>query len=201
MHLSRVGMQYQCFSVNRSVPAVNHANGTPAEGLRNMLEESARIARGNIKSISEMKPELYDALFIPGGFGIAKNFSNFASAGDKMEVDPEVAKAIWEFFHAKKPIGACCIAPVILARIFGTVSGKSGLDITLGKKGPEWPYAGSIEVANKYGNKLVDCDIDDICKDRYNNVVTTPAYMKENAKPHEVFDGIKKMVDEVISYI
>ena len=115
-----------------------------------------------------------------------------------MEVDKDVEKALLAFLHAKKVIGATCIAPIILAKVFGTLNGGPGLDLTLGKKGGDWPFATSIEVANKFGNKMIDCDIDDICKDRYNKVVTTPSYMKGNAKPHEVYDGIKKLVEEVV---
>ena len=113
-------------------------------------------------------------------------------------MDKEVEKALWGFFHAKKPIGATCIAPILLAKVFGTVKGNSGLDITLGKKGDEWPYSESIDIANTLGNKLIYCDVDEICKDRYHKIVTTPAYMKNNAQPHEVFDGIQKLVSEVI---
>ena len=163
-----------------------------------MLEESARISRGVISSITTLEIKNFDALFIPGGFGIAKNFSDFASKGTEMNVDNEVGNVILTFYNAKKPIGATCIAPIVLAKILGTVSANPGIDLTLGKKGNDWPYSQSIEAASKFGNKLVSCDVDEICKDRFSKIVTTPAYMKETAKPFEVFDGIEKLVREVI---
>lgn len=166
-----------------------------------MLEESARISRGDIKNVKDIEVKKFKALLIPGGFGIAKNFSDFAEKGKDFEVDPEISQVILSFYNAAKPIGATCIAPIILSKILGTTSGKKGIDLTLGKKGSEWPYADSIEVANKLGNKVVNCDIDDICKDSYSKVVTTPAYMKGTANPYEVYQGIGKLVDEVIRLI
>ena len=163
-----------------------------------MLEESARISRGAITPVTSLEIKNFDALFIPGGFGVAKNLSDFATKGTEMSVDIEVAKVILNFYNTKKPIGATCIAPIVLAKILGTVSANPGIDLTLGKKGNDWPYAGSIEAASKFGNKLVSCDVDEICKDRFSKIVTTPAYMKETAKPFEVFDGIEKLVKEVI---
>ena len=118
-----------------------------------------------------------------------------------MVVNKEVEEKLKLFFEKKKVIGATCIAPIVLARIFGTIFGGKGIDITLGRSGENWPYSGAIECASKFGNKLVMCDVDEICKDRYHNIVTTPAYMKGNAKPHEVFDGIKNMIDAVVKLI
>ena len=163
-----------------------------------MLEESARISRGAISPVDSLEIKKFDALFIPGGFGVAKNFSDFASKATEMTVDSVVAQVILNFYNSKKPIGATCIAPIVLAKVLGTVSAMPGIDLTLGKKGPDWPYSGSIEAASKFGNKVVSCDVDEICKDRYAKIITTPAYMKENAKPCEVFAGIEKRVKDVI---
>lgn len=135
-------------------------------------------------------------LVIPGGFGIARNFSNFATHSENMEVDKEIEKVILDFFSAQKTIAASCIAPIILAKVLGTLGGKAGIDMTLGKKGSDWPFAGSIEIASKFGNKVIDCDVDEICRDRFNNIVTTPAYMKATARPHEIFSGIQKLVEQ-----
>jgi enhancing lycopene biosynthesis protein 2 len=163
-----------------------------------MLEESARISRGSIRSLTDLEVKNFDALFIPGGFGIAKNFSDFASKGTSMNVDSDVSRVILSFYNAKKPIGATCIAPIVLAKIFGTTAANPGIDLTLGKKGEDWPYADSIEAASKLGNKVISCDVDEVCKDRFSKIVTTPAYMKGTAKPFEVFDGIERLVNEVI---
>jgi enhancing lycopene biosynthesis protein 2 len=194
-------VEYNCFAPNKTFESINHINGTTHSGPRNVLEESARIARGKVKPLSELNPEQFRALFLPGGFGVARNLSTFATDNQKFIVDKEVEKALWGFFHAKKPIGACCIAPILLAKVFGTISGNSGIDLTLGKKGSEWPYSSVIDLANKFGNHLVECDVEDICKDRFHKIFSTPAYMKEGATPYEVYTAIGKLVDEIVGII
>ena len=105
-----------------------------------MLVESSRICRGNVKEVSTIDPSKYDALLIPGGFGVAKNFCNFAVKGPDCTVDPKIEKVLKEFNELKKPIGLCCISPVLAAKIFG----KKGVAITLGKEGDSWPNSGAI---------------------------------------------------------
>ncbi len=108
------------------------------------MVESARIARGNIKDISQIDPSKYDAIIVPGGFGAAKNLCDFAVKGPDCTVDPTVAKVLREFHGLRKSIGMCCIAPVIAAKVFGS---KGGVSITLGKdEGASWPHAGAISI-------------------------------------------------------
>lgn len=114
------------------------------------MVESARIARGNIKALSDLKAKDYDAVFFPGGFGAAKNLSDFAFKGADMQVDSDVAKVINEFHSLRKPIGAACIAPMLIAKVLG----KKNVEITLGcKTGDKWPYKGSIDAASGMGVK------------------------------------------------
>ena len=96
------------------------------------MEESARIVRGVIKDVSDLDVNHYDALFLPGGFGAAKNLSDFANKGADMQVIPEIEKALKDFHNAKKYIGICCISPILAARVFGTKFGGPGLKLTLG---------------------------------------------------------------------
>ena len=92
-------------------------------------------------------------------------------------------------------IGLACISPIVAARVFGTKFGGPGLTLTLGQKGAKWPYNGSIDVAAGFGNKMNEKTyIDEVCVDSKNRVYSTPAYMKEDAMPHEVFKGIDNMV-------
>ena len=132
-----------------------------------------------------MKAEDYDALYVPGGFGAAKNLSDFGFKGAEMTVQQDVMNCLNDFRSKIKVIGLSCIAPIVAAKTFGQV------EITLGKSsGENWPYAGSIEAAKSFGVKHHECDIDGVCVDKANNLVTVPAYMKGDAKPHEVFDNM-----------
>src|SRR5262245_50239615 len=114
--LDRAGATAVCLAPNieqRSV--VDHRSGNPAESVRNVLEESARIARGKVRDIAQAKAAELDALVLPGGYGAAKNLCDFAVAGAKAKVDPGVLKLVREMHSAKKPIAAWCIAPALLA--------------------------------------------------------------------------------------
>jgi len=204
IHLSKAKAEINFFAPNKpQAHVVNHLTGEASEEpKRNVLEESARIARGNIQDLKKLSPDSFDAVILPGGFGAAKNLSTFGFEGANMQVDSELQKAL-ESFYRKKPIGVCCISPIIVSKLFGTKSGYEGLELTMGKKRAteEWPYHSAIEVADSFGNKMVDLDVDDVLVDESNLVVSTPAYMKHTAKPHEVFEGVGKMVEEVLKLI
>ena len=148
----------------------------------------------------DLNPGKFDAIFIPGGFGAAKNLSTFATDGPNMKVDPRIEKIIKEAVATNTHIGLCCISPILISKVLGKAYGGPGSTITLGKKGSGFPYSDSIDIAISFGNTLKDKDVKEICVDEINNIVTTPAYMKE-ARPHEVYDGIQMMVKEVIDRI
>ena len=120
------------------------------------MAESARIARGDVKPLTELKSNDFDALFMPGGFGAAKNWSDFAVKGADMTVHNDVSAVMKDFHAAKKYIGLCCISPIVAAKVFGTKSGGPGLKLTLGCRGDDWPYNGSIDAATSFGNELVE---------------------------------------------
>ncbi len=107
---------------------------------RNVLVESARIARGNIKSLASLNSSDYDAVIFPGGFGAAKNLSNYAVEGANLTVDADVARVITDFHASKKPLGFTCIAPVLAAKVIAGVSLTVGNDTD---DGGRWPYAGT----------------------------------------------------------
>lgn len=176
---------------------VNHLNGEEQPAPRNVLEESARIARGNVKSLDNLKAADFDALFIPGGFGAAKNLSDFGVKGADMAVKDDVASVMKEFHAAQKYMGLCCISPILAAKVFGKNSGGQGAKLTLGSKGGEdaWPYQGSIDAASSFGNDMVEVEIDGAVHDEKNKIITAPAYMKGTATPAEIYDNVKKMVD------
>ncbi|MES2854704.1 MAG: isoprenoid biosynthesis glyoxalase ElbB [Bdellovibrionota bacterium] len=184
--LSELGVETTCFAPNDEVSVVDHANHSPA-GRRNMLSEANRIARGEAKDLTTLQENEFDAVVFPGGFGAAKNLSNWAEAGVKSKVHPEVSRVIKAFHDAVKPIGAICIAPTLVAKVLG----KNGVTVTIGN---DAATAAEIE---KTGAVHVQCAVTDYVSDRDHKVLTTPAYMYE-AQPYEVFTGIRRMLRELV---
>src|SRR5512138_1058970 len=127
--IDRNGAKYRIFAPD--IPqyhVINHFTGQLMRETRNVLVESARIARGEVSALREFKPADYDGLLIPGGFGAAKNLCTWAYEGDECKVNPEVEKAILSMLEMKKPVGALCIAPVILARLVPGTNLTTGTD-------------------------------------------------------------------------
>lgn len=198
VHLSRAGADVSIYAPDiPQMHVLNHAKGDVAEGeTRNVLAESARIARGKISSLAELDATHHDALVFPGGFGAAKNLSSFAVDGVNCTVNKDVEQAIKTFHAAKKPIGLCCIAPVLAAKIL------PGVEVTVGqdKEDVQWPYAGTAGAVEQMGAKHVNKDVNEIHVDEQNKVVTTPAFMCET-NVHEVHDGIGKMIQAVVKMV
>ena len=135
-------VNFQCFAPNKEqTEVINHLKGEPQNEKRNVLVEAARIARGNIKDLKELNHSEFDAVFFPGGFGAAKNLSDFASKGAELTVDPEVERVLRDFHANRKPIGLACISPVLAAKVFGK---SDKVKLTVGNKGEGWPYQGTI---------------------------------------------------------
>ena len=166
--LDRAGVEVVCMAPDVEQGVVNHLTGDAVEGAsRNVLEEAARIARGNISNIAEIKAADIDALIIPGGFGAAKNLCNFAVKGPECEVNPEVARLIREIVAAKKPLGAICIAPAVVSKVLG--EDKVAHQLTIGTD------AGTAQALTSMGSTHVDCDVRNCVIDKDNKLVTTPA--------------------------
>jgi enhancing lycopene biosynthesis protein 2 len=188
--LDKAGAQSVCLAPD--VPqagVVNHRTHKPstadANGARNVLEESARIARGKIQDVAKVKASDLDALVLPGGFGAAKNLSTFATAGAGARIEPGVAKLVREMHRAKKPIGAWCIAPAVIAAALQDEKVHPRLTI-----GSDESTAKALEAM---GAKHIVCPVDECRVDEEQRIVTTPAYMYD-AKISEVAAGIDKAV-------
>ena len=188
--LHQAGAEVFFFAPSIEFPAMNHSTHQATSEKRNVLTESARIARGAIKDLSTLQVKDFDALAFPGGFGAAKNLCNWAEKGAHCDVLPEVRRVILDFHKESKPIGAACIAPVLLARVLG----DKKITITVGEEGST-----SAEI-KKTGSHHEECPVDDYISDRESKIVTTPAYMYGNAKPHEVFKGIFGMAHELVEW-
>ncbi|KAA0189615.1 hypothetical protein HAZT_HAZT007253 [Hyalella azteca] len=199
--ITRGGAEVQCYAPDiAQLHVVDHTKGAPANGeTRNAMVEAARIARGNIKPLSELNSSSADAVIFPGGFGAAKNLSDFAVKGADMAVSEDAVRVLTDFHSAKKPIGLCCIAPILAAKVLGS----HNISITLGKTDDgsgKWPYAASITAAKAMGADVVEKAVDEVLVDEKNKVVTTPAFMYEG-KFHEIHDGVGKMVAAVLALL
>ncbi len=180
---------YQCFAPDlEQMHVVNHLSGEVAEGeRRNVLVESARLARGRIKNLSEARVADFDAVIVPGGFGVAKNLSDFAVKGAEMCVQPEVLNFIQAVHKANKPVGLICIAPTMAAKIFGP-----GVKCTIGSD-----VDTSAAITAMGGNHQA-CAVDEVCIDEDLKLVTTPAYMLAGSIA-EAARGINRCVREVLN--
>jgi len=187
LHISKQGASYQCFAPDtQQAQVINHLNGEESNDQRNVLEEAARIARGDVKPLNELDVAEFDALILPGGFGVAKNFCDFAFKGAEMMINEQVEQIGKAFKDAKKPAGYMCIAPVLLPYIYG-----EGVRVTIGND------ADVAAAIGKMGGEHVDCGVRDIVVDEAHRLVTTPAYMlAENLPDAEA--GISKLVEKVL---
>ena len=172
---------------------INHATGEEIEGeSRNVLVESARIARGEIKDIVDVTSEDIDALIFPGGFGVAKNLCDYAMAGADCSVNPDVFRLVSEVHSAEKPIGVICISPAMMGKVMEKMGEKVSLTI-----GNDEQTANDLTTM---GAKHVTCPVQEIVVDKDKKVVSTPAYMLAG-RISEAADGIEKLVKEVIDLI
>lgn len=185
--IARSGAQAVCFAPDKAqADVINHLNGEAMAGSRNVLIEAARIARGEIQPLARAQAQALDALIVPGGFGAAKNLSNFASRGAECQVDNDLIALAQAMHQAGKPLGFMCIAPAMLPKIFNfPLRVTIGTDIDTG------------EVLEAMGAEHVPCPVDDIVVDEENKIVTTPAYMlAQNIA--DAATGIEKLVSRVL---
>ena len=171
---------------------VNHLDRSPTKEKRNVLIESARIARGKIRDLAAIKASDIDALIFPGGYGAANNLCTFADEGPDCKVNPEDERLVGEMLDARKPVAAICLAPAMLARILGNRRIKAQLTI-----GTDAQTATALE---KMGVRHADCPCASFIVDRDHKIVTTPAYMLASG-PAEAFEGIRGLVNEVLRLI
>jgi enhancing lycopene biosynthesis protein 2 len=167
---------------------VDHNTGKPVAEKRNVLIEAARIARGKIADVESIKADALDAIIIPGGFGAAKNLCTFAKDGVSCRVDANVARLLQEMRRKNKPIGALCIAPTVLARLFGE---EFAPEMTIGTD------AGTASALEKMGARHTRATVDEIVTDSKNKIVTTPCYMLAQSIK-DVGNGVQKLVAKIL---
>jgi len=188
--LSRAGAEVVCMAPNvDQLHVVDHRTGEATGETRNVLTESARIARGEIVDIAEVSADELDAVIMPGGFGAAKNLCDFAVSGSDAKVQPDVGRLVTALLKAKKPIAALCIAPAALAAICRDAGIESS--VTIGNE------AGPAAGIEGMGIKHLECPVDEFRIDEANCLITSPAYMLAG-NIAEAAVGIEKTVAELL---
>ncbi len=189
--LDRAGADVICMAPNKDqMHVVNHLTGDVAEGeRRNILVESARIARGDIRDMATVRIDELDALVMPGGFGAAKNLCDFAVRGADCTIDPEVSALIQAVHKAGKPIVAMCIAPAVAVKAL--TNGGFKPKVTIGTDD------GTASALESMGGIHENHDVRGVTVDEANRVISTPAYMLGQSIS-EVADGIENSISELM---
>ena len=185
--IEKQGAQWDCFAPNMNQHhVINHITGEEMDTTRNVLIESARIARGNISDITTLDVNQYDALLLPGGFGVAKNLTDFAFKGAQCSIDASVATVCRAFAEVKKPAGYVCIAPVIIPMIY-----NNGVKGTIGHDKE------TIDAFNTLGGQHISSSFEDVVFDPEYRVLSTPAYMATESLL-EASKGIECLVKQLV---
>lgn len=187
--IERLGGSYACFAPD--IPqhhVVNHLTGQETPESRNVLVESARIARGKIEPLSAFDAAKFDALVFPGGFGAAKNLCSFAFDGPACKVDPDVERAVKSMNAAGKPIGALCIAPALIARILGKG------EVTIGND-PR-----TAQAIEKMGGKHAIRTHGEVAVDAGLRLATSPCYMLD-ASISQIAEGAENTIKTILGMI
>lgn len=180
---------YDIFAPNTDqYHVINHLNGQPTDEKRNILIESARIARGKINDLANFDAKNYDALIFPGGFGVAKNLCDFAFKGENAIVNKDVENAIIQMHKLRKPIGGLCISPALLTLVL------KNIDVTIGNDNQ------TASVLEKIGAKHVETNHSEVVVDKENLIFSTPCYML-NANIVDIANGADNIVKEMIKFI
>lgn len=184
--IKRLGAEYAVFAPDiPQAKVVNHATSQASEESRNVLVESARIARGAIAPLSQYEAAQFDGIIFPGGFGAALNLCTWAVDGPNCTVNPDVARAVASTRAAHKPIGALCIAPVLLAKLI------PGVTVTIGKD------PGTAQAIEAVGAKHVIKDHCQVASDVEHKVFTGPCYMLD-ADITQIADGAQAVVQAML---
>jgi enhancing lycopene biosynthesis protein 2 len=199
--LEEMGAEVICFAPNvTQFHVVNHLSGEEMDETRNVLVESARIARGDIDDIVNMSSDDFDALVIPGGFGTAKNHTTWAVDGPLSEINVDVKRLILETVKHIKPIVALCMAPTTVAKALE----GSGFHprLTVGSDVEKSPYEikGISEGLQSIGAHVQMCSITEICVDHELRIISAPCYMM-SANIVEVRKNIFNAVSVVSEFV
>lgn len=197
--IRELGHEYICLAPDiQQHHVINHTNGEEMSERRNVLVESARIARGEIEALTLSHVDKIDALVLPGGFGTAKNFTKWAFSGPDGEIDPLVRDFLRSVIKQAKPIAALCMSPTTVAKALQDTGVKSTLSV--GSNEAASPYdidaiSGGMEVA---GARVEMKTVEEVSVDVENKIVCAPCYMMEAdilQIRSNIYQAVKKMID------
>lgn len=197
--IAEAGHEYQCISLN--VPqhhVINHLTGEEMNEERNVLIESARIARGDVQDLSEIKASEFDALIMPGGFGTAKNFTKWAFSGPDGDINPDVKNLIISFVESGLPIGALCMSPTTVAKALQGTEYHPTLSVGSTEEGSPYDIAAISGGVNSTGAKAEMKTVKELSIDPDLKIVCAPCYMMD-ANIIEIKKNITDAVAEVIA--
>ena len=187
LELDKNNVQYNIFAPDIEFIAIDHLTTSASGKNRNVLVEAARIARGKIKTIEKLNHKEYDALILPGGFGVAKNFSNIANDAQEKKILNSIEQIILAFWQHSKPIGAICIAPALVTL---ALKNKTQVNVTLGDKT-------NSKMIENFGGYHTECNTEEVNIDKENKIYSCSAYMRED-RISKVAKGIEKLVKEIL---
>ncbi|OOE34821.1 isoprenoid biosynthesis protein ElbB [Salinivibrio kushneri] len=179
--------QWQCFAPDIDQHhVINHRTGEAMSETRNVLTEASRIVRGEILPLTDLNADDFDALLVPGGFGAAKNLSDFAYNGDPVQVHQDMFAVCQAFARPEKPAGYMCIAPIMIPQIY-----PKGVKGTIGNE-PDIAAA-----FNRMGGEHIECPVSDYVLDQRHHLLSTPAYMLATSVS-DAASGINRMVKKLV---
>lgn len=201
LSIARHGAEYVCYAPNTNQHhVVNHITGQEMTETRNTLVEAARIARGEIKDLAQFSSDDIDGLVIPGGFGAAKNLTQWAFSGPKGEIHPEVKRAINECVMNNKPVAGLCMGPTVIAKALEGTSVHAQLTVGTTEEKSPYEIQAISDGMNSIGATAVMKSIREVSVDTKNKIVTAPCYMME-AGITEVHDNIEMAISELMKMV
>ena len=199
--LAQNKLDYICTAPNINQHHVlNHTTGEVINETRNVMVESARIARGEIVALKELDKDSISSLILPGGFGAAKNLSNWAFEGPKGTVVQEVKDLILHCVKTNKPVVSLCISPTLIAKSLEGTPYHPTLTLGTTEEGSEYNISEIHEAISSVGSKAENRSINEICFDEKLNIISAPCYMMD-AQVDEVYKNIKMAVDSLSSLL
>ncbi len=199
--LDELGITYTCIAPNKNqLQVINHLTGEEMSETRNVLIESARIARGEVKDLANVSIEDFDGLVIPGGFGAAKNLNQWAVDGAAASIDTEVKQFIVQMIAAKKPIAALCMGPTVVASALADQGIHVSMTVGDPKESSPYDIAGIHEGMASLGVQPETATIEEVIVDHTNFIVSAPCYMLD-APIHAVRENVAMAIGELVNLV
>lgn len=199
--LAKAGYRYQCIAPDiAQKQVINHLNGEEQAESRNVLVESARIARGEILPLSDFQVGDYDALLMPGGFGTAKNLTDWAFKGPEASIQPAVKAMVLAFVQAVKPIVALCMSPTTVAKALEGSPYRAQLSVGSAAGASPYDIGAIAQGLEASGAEAVDCAADALAVDPVLKIISAPCYMME-ADILQVNQNIEKAIRQLVAWL